>query len=54
MSLQLNNGEMAERPIAPSWKGDESKGSEGSNPSLSARLLWRRAREAEGVGLQIR
>ena len=30
--------ELAERPIAPPWKGDDSKGSESSNLSLTANL----------------
>ena len=33
--------ELAEWPIAPPWKGDDSKGSESSNLSLTAKYMQR-------------
>ena len=33
------NGRMAERPMAPSWKGGEGQPSVGSNPTSSSKVV---------------
>ena len=49
-SLTPEFGRMAERPMAPSWKGGEGKPSVGSNPTSSSICGCRLA--ADGASLQ--
>ena len=39
-SLTPKFGRMAERPMAPSWKGGEGQPSVGSNPTSSSKVVY--------------